>query len=156
MIDITVEKINDKAIIPEKTKGDLGFDLHVICDDTFYWSSYPGQEDAYKCIVRPQHQKMFCTGLKFHIPKGFGILLRDRSGLASKHGIHVLAGVIDSSYLGEIKIAIVNLSHKTYFVQEHDRIAQGIIVPDYEIQFHQKKIDEQTSRGEKGFGSSGR
>ena len=98
----------------------------------------------------------FSTGIKIQIPDGYGMILKDRSGLADKYGLHVLAGVIDNGYRGELEILLVNLSHQSMQILPGDRIAQAILVPliDAEVE----EVDElsETERGEKGFGASGR
>ena len=49
-----------------------------------------------------------------------------RSGLAAKHGIDVLAGVIDDSYRGNIKIILFNSGKEDFQITVGDRIAQLI------------------------------
>ena len=97
------------------------------------------------------------------IPDGYAGLIWDRSGLGSK-GIHRHAGVVDSSYRGEVKVALSN-SHSggvsdyldnTYFITKGDRIAQILFqkVPHFELVETEELAD--TDRGSSGFGSSGR
>lgn len=153
---INVEKVHEKSIIPKSQELNLGFDLHIVSDGAFYRHYEPGEEISKRYVLGPGEKRLFKTGLKMAIPSGFGVLLRDRSGLAAKHGLHVLAGVIDSSYRGEWMICIVNLGKKPYQFVEGDRIAQGIIVPDYFVQFNEVESLDKTERGESGFGSTGR
>ena len=155
-LDFDYVKIHPKAKAPEKIRGNLGFDLSVVKDETFFEYSYPGENKTYKYELRPGERKLFHTGLKIAITPGYGVLLKDRSGMAAKFGIHVLAGVIDSTYRGEWLICLLNTSDKIYCIAEGDRIAQGIIVPEYIINFHENKELDATARGEKGFGSSGK
>jgi dUTP pyrophosphatase len=95
------------------------------------------------------------TGLSVAIPHGFYGRIAPRSGLALKNGIDVLAGVIDSDYRGEILCVLINLSEADFFIHVHDRIAQLIIEkiitpePDWDADL------DKTTRGQKGFGSSG-
>lgn len=105
----------------------------------------------------PNERHAFSTGLYMEIPKGYFGKLHPRSGLAYKYGIHVLAGVIDSDYRGEIKVILVNLGNKTLHVKKGDRIAQMII--NYVITPEKitivDNIEENTERGANGFGSTG-
>ena len=101
-LNFEVVKIHPEAVIPTKIDGNLGFDLYCVADDSFY--GHPKKKAL--CISQ---QYLFHTGLTMAIPEGCGVVLRDRSGLAAKHGIHVLAGVIDSSYRGEWCICLINL-----------------------------------------------
>jgi deoxyuridine 5'-triphosphate nucleotidohydrolase len=147
-----VVKIHPKAVIPTKIDGNLGFDLHCVSDNEF-------TTDKKQYILSAgsgnHNRKLFHTGLTMAIPEGCGVVLRDRSGLASKHGIHVLAGVIDSSYRGEWCICLINLGQYNYEFTEGDRICQAIVVPEYRIKFTEVEKLSETLRGEKGFGSSG-
>ena len=81
--------------------------------------------------------------------------IQGRSGLASKNGIAVLAGVIDSEYRGEIKIVLVNTSNEEFKIYKGDKIAQGIVLLTPSVMITMNKEIGETSRGEKGFGSSG-
>jgi len=138
---INFKLLSDKATLPTKNNpSDAGLDLY-------------STEDV---SLEPGQKYIFSLGIASHIPKGHFASLRDRSGLASKHAIHTLGGVIDCDYRGEWKIAIVNLGHETYEFKVGDRIAQAVIqqIPDIEI----VEVDEleTTVRGENGLGSSGR
>ena len=149
-------KIHPKAIVPKKVSGNLAFDLHVVRDENFYEHNWPGQPNDYKYRLMAGQRRIFHTGLKIAIPVGYGVIVRDRSGLAVKQGLHVLAGVIDSSYRGEWMICLLNTGDNTYEIVEGDRIAQAIVVPEYKIDFMEEKDLDDTFRGESGFGASGR
>lgn len=153
-LDIKYVKIHPKAVAPEKVSGNLAFDLSVVNDDEFY--TYYGKSISKKYDLHPGQRKLFHTGLKIGIPKGYGLILKDRSGMAAKYGIHLLAGVIDCSYIGEILVCLLNTSNENYEIVEGDRIAQAVLVPEYTLSFVEEKSLDSTFRGEKGFGSSGK
>lgn len=50
-----------------------------------------------------------------------------RSGLAAKHGIDTLAGVIDADYRGPVGVILANLSDADFAVKTGDRVAQLIV-----------------------------
>jgi len=85
------------------------------------------------------------------------MVINSRSGMAFKDNIESSnAGIIDQTYTGEIKVLLRNLSRYTYTVEIGDRIAQGLIfiMPVLKVtELH--KVPE-TTRGNKGFGSSGK
>lgn len=80
--------------------------------------------------------------------------IRDRSGLALK-GIHTLGGVVDSSYRGEWKVILVNLSTDDYVIRRGDRIAQAIFTPILHPLIEVTDTLTGTGRGASGFGASG-
>ena len=86
---------------------------------------------------------------------GLGLLVRDRSSMAAR-GVAVTGGVIDAGYRGEIQILLTNLTDEAIRIEAGDKIAQMIPVPVLTGQVQQ--VDElgDSSRAEKGFGSSGR
>lgn len=106
-------------------------------------------------IINSGERKLISTGISMAIPSGFVGLVWDKSGIASKHGIKTMAGVIDSGYRGEIKILVHNLSDKSFQVEKGSKIAQLLIQPVYQLEI--KEVDEldETERGEGGFGSTG-
>lgn len=65
-------------------------------------------------------------------------------------------GVIDSSYRGEIIVAIHNDSNETQLVHNGDRIAQLVIQKVEPTVFEEVSELDETSRGESGFGGSGK
>jgi dUTP pyrophosphatase len=50
-----------------------------------------------------------------------------RSGLAAKHGIDTMAGVIDADYRGQVGVILANLSEADFEIKVGDRIAQLIV-----------------------------
>ena len=98
------------------------------------------------------------TGLAMAIEPGYAGFVFARSGLGIKHGIVPAncVGVIDSDYRGEVIVGLYNHTDEPFVVEPGDRIAQLVLLP-----VHTPEIEEcaelgETSRGEGGFGSTGR
>lgn len=95
------------------------------------------------------------TGVCVELPQNTVGMLKSKSGLNTKHGI-TSEGVIDVGYTGSIKVKLYNHSDWWYEVHRGDKISQlvvmPIIIPELEL------VDEleDTERGARGFGSSGR
>jgi dUTP pyrophosphatase len=86
---------------------------------------------------------------------GLGLLVRDRSSMASK-GVAVTGGVIDAGYRGEIQILLTNLTEEAIRINAGDKIAQMIPIPVLTGQVSVVETLADSTRAEKGFGSSGR
>ena len=99
------------------------------------------------------------TGLSVAIPPGHGGFVLPRSGLAAKHGVTCAnaPGLIDPGYRGELKVALVNLDPEhDYVVHRGDRIAQLVVVALPTANFSVVEELPVATRGEGGFGSTGR
>lgn len=141
-IDVKVQKLNDNAILPTYAHPtDAGADVSS-CEEV---------------TINPGETKLISTGLKVAIPAGYEIQLRPRSGMSLKTGLRVAntPATIDSDYRGEIKVIIWNSGATPYTINIGDKIAQMLIAPCPMIRWTETSIDDETSRGEGGFGSSG-
>jgi len=99
------------------------------------------------------------TGIAIQIPEPDLVgLVYARSGLAVKYGLTLsnCVGVIDSDYTGEIRVGMVNLSDADYTVQPGERIAQLVISPIVIAEPVEVEQLGDTTRGDGGFGSTGR
>ena len=94
------------------------------------------------------------TGVSVEIPAGYVGLVWPRSGLAVRHGIDTLAGVIDSDYRGEVKVVLVNHGPEPWAVAPGDRIAQLLIQPVARARFTRATLAP-SGRDTGGFGSTG-
>ena len=106
--------------------------------------------------LKPMERKLIPTGLKLEIPHGYEGQVRPKSGLAINHGIsHANAvGTIDSSYRGEIKIPLINLSDKTYKIEKGKKIGQLVFTKVEQAVFEEVEELGQTTRNDQGFGST--
>ena len=97
------------------------------------------------------------TGIRLELGVNYEAQVRPRSGLALKHGVTVLnsPGTIDSDYRGEIGVILVNLGAQPFEIVRGMRIAQLVIAPVARAIFTEMQSLSETSRGERGFGSSG-
>jgi len=140
-----VELLNFKQLDPRATlpvrgsQAAAGLDLYSI--DAV--SLEPGQ----RAIAR--------TGLAVAIPEGFYGRLAPRSGLATKQGLDVLAGVIDADYRGEIGCLLHNTSAEKIELPKNSKICQLIIEKIITPQAVWADELEDTERGSGGFGSTG-
>jgi dUTP pyrophosphatase len=97
------------------------------------------------------------TGLILELPPGLVGLVWPRSGLAVRHGIDTLAGVIDSDYRGEVKVVLVNHGREAVEIAPGDRIAQLLVQKVERVHFTSAAAPlASTPRGAGGFGSTGR
>ena len=136
---IRLEKILEEARVPEQAnKSDAGYDLFSTEDD----------------YLRPLERKVIKTGIKVEIPQGYYGRIAPRSGLAVKHGLDVLAGVIDSGYRGEVGVVLINLSREAAHITKGLKVAQLIIEKCYAVEWVETQDLSVTGRGEGGYGSS--
>ena len=98
------------------------------------------------------------TGIAVAIPDGYAGLVVPRSGLAARHGVGVAngPGLVDAGYRGEVGVIAINHGLSPVTIERGDRIAQLMVVPVASQEF--VEVDElpDTTRGEGGFGSTGR
>jgi dUTP pyrophosphatase len=137
MLQIKYVRLVEEAKVPVKAKhGDAAYDLYSVED----------------IQVEPMYRKAVGTGLAIEIPEGYYGRIAPRSGLASKNGIMVMGGVVDSSYRGEISVILANFnmlepenpygkffgSRLMFEVKKGDRIAQLIIEKCYDADLDQQ------------------
>lgn len=134
-------RLHPDAVIPTKAhENDLGWDLHNIEDVT----------------ISAQDRKLIRTGISIGFPENAGAIVKDRSGVATKQGLFVHAGVIDPGYTGEIKILMYNSTKDDVTIKKGAKIAQFILMPVFMTSDVQivGNLDG-TQRGDAGFGSTG-
>ncbi len=137
-------RLNDDATMPSRAhEGDAGLDLYA-------------SEAAH---LGPGERWSVGTGIAVEVPAGHAGLVLPRSGLAKEHGITLAnaPGLIDSGYRGEVRVLLLNSDPAEIFrVQPGDRIAQLVIAPIALAEPLEVEDLTQSSRGQGGFGSSGR
>jgi dUTP pyrophosphatase len=107
-------------------------------------------------VLAPGARAAVATGVHVEIPAGHVGLVWPRSGLAVRHGIDTLAGVIDSDYRGEVRVVLVNHGDAEFRIEPGDRIGQLLVQRVERVSFSRAASLAATSRGEGGFGSTGR
>jgi dUTP pyrophosphatase len=109
-------------------------------------------------VLNPMERSIIPTGLFMELPVGYEAQVRPRSGLAAKHGLTVLnsPGTIDADYRGEIGVILVNLSQTAFTIKNGERVAQMVIAKHERADWEEVQQLSETSRGEGGFGSTGR
>ena len=108
--------------------------------------------------LEPMERTLVPTGIHIQLPDGYEAQIRPRSGLAAKYGISIVnaPGTIDTDYTGEIKVILINLSKEPFLVNPGERVAQMVFSKYERAEWEEVKELEETSRGEGGFGSTGR
>ena len=108
--------------------------------------------------LKPGERRLIPTGFAVSIPQGYEAQVRPRSGLALHHGIGMVnsPGTIDSDYRGEIAILLINWGEKPVIIERGDRIAQLVISKAYHAEFIESEYLDNTTRGNGGFGHTGR
>lgn len=111
-------------------------------------------------VLQPGQAELIPTGLAIHLgDPGLAAMILPRSGLGHKHGIVLgnLVGLIDSDYQGPLMVSCWNRGQAAFTIQPMERIAQLVIVPVVQAAFRQvEQFGEASTRGEGGFGSTGR
>ena len=142
---LKIFRMEHNKFVPEyKTEGAAGMDLCAAIPEPI--------------VLQPRERRLIPTGLKIELEHGYEAQIRPRSGLSIKHGISLIncVGTVDEDYRGEVCVPLVNVSNEPYTIQPDERIAQMVIA-----KYEQAKIEvvtelSDTTRGEGGFGSTGK
>ena len=141
---IDIVNISKNELPKYQTLLSAGMDLRAYLEDPI--------------VLKPLQRVLVKTGLFISLHPGYEAQVRPRSGLALKKGISVLnsPGTIDADYRGEIRVILINLSDSDFMINTGDRIAQMVIAKHETISW--KVVDEldDSLRGDKGFGSTGK
>lgn len=141
MNHLNVKLLHKSAQLPTRgSAGAAGLDLYCV----------------ERVDVPPGQQAVLPTGLAVAIPRDWYGRIAPRSGLAVKHGANVHAGVIDSDFRGELRVALINHGPTLLELRPGDRIAQLII--ERCRMLDPVAVDDlpETARGDGAFGSTGR
>jgi dUTP pyrophosphatase len=145
-IRISFVKTHEDARLPQRNNneplvGDTGYDIYAI-EDT---------------LIESHSTQTVPIGLDIgFIEKGYWIRIESRSGMFFRNGITAFPGVIDCSYRGKLGAALINNTDESYYIRKGDRIAQLVVYKLLEPIISWAKTKDETKRGDKGFGSSGR
>lgn len=160
---IKVKKLHKDAITPRFAHTtDTGFDLFSV----------------EKTIIKPKEKTIVKTGLAFELPKGWGIAVRNKSGITidgapicaslytdrlvselvpseERADVTIYLGTIDNGYRGEIGIMIKNETDHIIAIPKHTKLAQGVLERVYHCEFEEVEELSDTERGTGGYGSTG-
>lgn len=149
-------KVEEGGKLPYKARqSDAGFDLYATDDIVIY----PGQVKKHPLNIR------------LKLPVGTWAEVTSKSGLGAQ-GLLIYAGVIDEEYRGIVHVIMSNINviqeldedglplmrTQPIIIKKGEKLAQLIMNP-YNAQFFVEQVEEldmNTSRGEGGFGSTGR
>ena len=127
------------------TPGSAGMDLRACIDAPIN--------------LEPGRTELVPTGVAIHIgDPGLAALILPRSCLGHKHGIVLgnLVGLIDSDYQGQLMVSCWNRGSEAFELKPMERLAQLVLVPVVQARFEEMDSFDSSSRGEAGFGSTGR
>ena len=94
--------------------------------DVFYC---PEDPTSIVSVLQPGESGIFSTGLRFGVPHGYMLEVKNRSGNAAKRHLLVGACVVDSGYDGEVFINLHNVGTKPQFIEAGMKIAQVVLLP---------------------------
>ena len=108
--------------------------------------------------LKPLQRAAIPTGIALEIPPGFEGQVRPRSGRALSEGLTLVnsPGTIDADYRGEIRVLVINLGAEPLIIRRGDRIAQLVFAPVIRAELVEVDRLDDSTRGEGGFGHTGR
>ena len=145
MVKVLIKKLDPAVEVPRyKTVGASGMDLMAFINKPIK--------------LAPRSSCLVPTGLSVAFSEEYEIQIRPRSGLAAKNNITVLntPGTIDSDYRGELKIILFNHGSENFIINNSDRVAQMVLTPINKMEIEETNELPETTRGEGGFGSTGK
>jgi dUTP pyrophosphatase len=138
-LPIKIKRLHPAAVLPAQG-SELAAGADLSCIEAF--------------MLQPGERKLVPTGLAIEIPAGFYGRVTPRSGLAVKHGIDTLAGVVDADYR-ELRVLLINLGNELVNFDAGSRVAQLIIEQAAACDYAWSEDLGETVRASGGFGSTG-
>jgi len=141
-MQLRVKRLSSSATLPVRAHpADAGLDLHSAVD----------------LDIPPGEIRLVGTGLALELPPGTEAQVRPRSGLALTYSVTVLntPGTIDEGYRGEVGVILINHGQRVFEVRRGMKVAQLVVQPTLAVEIVAVDALSDTSRGERGFGSTG-
>lgn len=139
-VRVKVKRLHEGATIPKvMRRGDAAADLCAV-----HGGSVP-----------VGGRRTILTGIAFELPPGYRGRIYSRSGLGSKRGLDVGAGLIDCNFRGEVGVVLINNGDHPFYYKPGDRIAQIAIERYDHPEFDEVEVLADTNRGDGAWGSSG-
>lgn len=155
VFDTAIEKYHNYSIA-----------LPMTLEDGAHMPTYAHEGDAAadlyaaEDMTLPAHSisNMIKTGVHIQLPEGWIAMIFPRSSIGAKTGLRLSnsVGIIDTGYLGQLGVLYDNISDSDYTIHAGDRIAQLMVMPSYRFKPQVVKELQDTTRGEGGFGSTGK
>jgi dUTP pyrophosphatase len=160
---LLVKKLTDTAKLPNKDRPeDEGWDIFADENIVLNAGGVTKVSTGIACAVEDEYVQV---GECYRDNNGdtqqdsayqkYWIQIEGRSGMASK-GVFPVGGIVDNGYSGEIGVMLCNLTGTGFTITKGDKIAQLVIRKHYDPELTEVQSLEETDRGEKGFGSSGK
>lgn len=143
-MEISIKRIEKDLPLPEyQTQGSVAFDLYSRIDK----------------IIEPKTLEMLPSNFIIQVPKGFVLIIANRSSLAVKRGLTLSnnIGVIDQDYCGpedEINLSLYNFTNAPIQIKRGERLCQALLVPIEKAEW--KEVDQMSSESRGGIGSTGK
>lgn len=141
-----------------ETAGAAGFDIRVDLSRVTPDVIWSGEGHTAPMIrIAPRSRALLPTGIFTAIPEGWQVSFRPRSGMAIKKGLTLIntPGTIDADYRGEWRLPVINLGLEDVYIEDGERICQGILEPVYHVEWNEVASLDETERGDGGFNSTG-
>jgi dUTP pyrophosphatase len=143
-VRLEIKRIDPDLPLPSYARdGDAGLDL----------------SSAEDVVLKPGERAVVPTGFAIAIPEGFAGFVHARSGRALREGLALpnAPGVIDAGYRGELKVLLVNLDPaEPIYISRGEKIAQLVVQRVERAELEELTELRPSTRGDGGFGSTGR
>jgi len=121
---------------------------------------YDGEKPIPDIALYPRKRILIPSGIHVKIHHKFALIGHNKSGVASKKGLDILANVVDEDYQGEIHLNVVNTGDDIVYIIPNEKLVQFILTPVLyaklqEVDTLEGLYPQQTERGAGGFGSTG-
>lgn len=171
-------RVRDVHVPTRANQGDAGMDFYVPKDltiedmikansknDTFINITFvQDKANITKIILQPHSRISIPSGIRGILePEASMLQANNKSGVSSNGGIIFSAEVVDSGYLGEIHLGVINTGKCPYIIVAGEKLVQFVHVPVYlskpeeinDSEFTKLKTEKElkSGRGEAGMGS---
>ena len=161
-------KLRDVKSPTRANATDAGIDFYVPEEDEAFIQDFEKKNPGIRWESRvnawqvdPGDSVLIPSGVKVRFDPGHALVAFNKSGVAVKKGLSVMACVVDETYMGEVHLSLVNATNSFTYVYPGEKIVQFLLLPINYSQPEEVETEEKlyegfkSSRGEGGFGSSG-
>lgn len=141
---VNVKLIDSTLPLPAyQTEGAVAFDMYSRVD----------------IEIEPKSTALIPLNLVIDIPKGYALILANRSSTGKKKGLRMVngIGIIDQDYCGdtdEIRYLTFNSTDQVVKVEKGERIAQAMFVPIEKAEL--VEVQKMSGKDRGGFGTTGK